>query len=72
MEGLPVLQGENVWGMLTAFVDLVQHLMGVKRYDQRDMVKQPLEPTPLSDITPQAEEIGLHHAVGHFHLILVS
>lgn len=30
-----MLQGENVWGMLTAFVDLVQHVMGVKRYDQR-------------------------------------
>jgi hypothetical protein len=30
----------------------------------------PLELAPLSDITPWAEEINMHHAVGHFNPIL--
>jgi hypothetical protein len=52
---------------------MIQHAAGAKRYDHDQCGHgSPLELVPLSNITPRAEEIDLHYAVGHFHHVLAS
>jgi hypothetical protein len=53
--------------------EMIQHAAGAKRYDHDQCGHgSPLELVPLSNITPRAEEIDLHYAVGHFHHVLAS